>query len=836
MKAFASEENKETQPKEMKVVEEVKPQNNSLFQFGDGSEENPYQVSTAEQLDAVRNDLTAHYIQTADIDLSGIEWIPIGGVFKDWRPIGLKTENNPFKGTYLGQNHWIKNLSINSSQSHLSSYGLFGSIQNATINDLNITLNIILNDLDAGYGVDVGGIVGVVGGNDSYLNNCNVYGSIQIEYDGGKSNGLYVGGITGSGGNLDSCNNNTNIKVSSFTVVRVGGLTGVTGKIINDCNNFGGIDVEYHGQSTVENYIGGLGGRCSDYNKVEVDKCNNYGNINVSGSAFFKSAICVGGLFGFGYATEISNSNNNGELNVKRKIWELSTILSSNGYEGFGLSLFVGGLIGKISLGKNDEVILKGCENLSTKIDVILESTLNYPLKQVYGDISVGGIAGIDLDQRAIVNNLKDNPNYIERVLDRLNQLELRIDAKINNSATLKFINATGYPLPNLALFGKGYNHKITNADSDLQDKNLNMYEGDIQYITKTFTASSPESLKDELSKITIFNDNPELVSIESSGWDSDAKKGSATTVFSVKALKGGLVSVGLKLGDEILSQIDCKVIPKFTLSENKITLDKDVKEVKLTAESEFISAKLAEEILDSLKWNNHSLADIELKKEFKDGKIEITFTLYPSTEVYKDETSSLVIKNLGAKDIVLEIFQKGHFEYKEIYQIINSLGFRNSMVHYLTKDGNFTSSLLVSEKDPKFGTILVKAFSNLYFRGLDGWKEIISNEASKDIATDILIGYIYNSSKVVSGMSGTKESFTLIKKLNEALDWYFAKQMNNHLEDSGMLKELSTEISSLKDSSQFTNALISGDIEKLSEVLIQHGSSVDVKKMSEFF
>lgn len=43
----------------------------NIFAGGDGSAENPYQVASAAQLDAVRNDLDAHYIQVADIDLSG---------------------------------------------------------------------------------------------------------------------------------------------------------------------------------------------------------------------------------------------------------------------------------------------------------------------------------------------------------------------------------------------------------------------------------------------------------------------------------------------------------------------------------------------------------------------------------------------------------------------------------------------------------------------------------------------------------------------------------------------------------------------------------------------
>ena len=49
------------------------------FEGGSGTAEDPWQIATAEQLDRVRDDLTAHYILTADIDLSGYEnWDPIG--------------------------------------------------------------------------------------------------------------------------------------------------------------------------------------------------------------------------------------------------------------------------------------------------------------------------------------------------------------------------------------------------------------------------------------------------------------------------------------------------------------------------------------------------------------------------------------------------------------------------------------------------------------------------------------------------------------------------------------------------------------------------------------
>ncbi len=73
----------------------------SGFAGGDGSRENPYQISTAQQLDAIRNDLSASYILINDIDLSG---------WGNWTPIGNSSQ--PFSGTMFGNDHTIKGLKM----------------------------------------------------------------------------------------------------------------------------------------------------------------------------------------------------------------------------------------------------------------------------------------------------------------------------------------------------------------------------------------------------------------------------------------------------------------------------------------------------------------------------------------------------------------------------------------------------------------------------------------------------------------------------------------------------------------------------------------------------
>lgn len=66
------------------------------FAGGTGTESDPYQVATAEQLQAVNDFLTASFVQTADIDLSEMVWKPIG----------------TFTGHYNGQGFAISGLTI----------------------------------------------------------------------------------------------------------------------------------------------------------------------------------------------------------------------------------------------------------------------------------------------------------------------------------------------------------------------------------------------------------------------------------------------------------------------------------------------------------------------------------------------------------------------------------------------------------------------------------------------------------------------------------------------------------------------------------------------------
>lgn len=110
-------------------------------------------IETCSELEKIGNDsnypLSGKYYLKDDIDLAGIEWIPIG------------TYGEPFFGIFDGQGHAIKNLTITNMDSgvfeHIyADYSLFGviyaynydnspentAIRNLALEEVNIALNI----------------------------------------------------------------------------------------------------------------------------------------------------------------------------------------------------------------------------------------------------------------------------------------------------------------------------------------------------------------------------------------------------------------------------------------------------------------------------------------------------------------------------------------------------------------------------------------------------------------------------------------------------------------------------------------------------------------------
>ena len=121
----------------------------SSFAGGNGTKEDPWQVATADQLNLIRENLSGHYILTADIDLSGYEnWEPIGA-FQSLPDAPEDAEvphpDYAFTGTFDGAGHTISNMKV-SAASPMGA-GLFGcatGTENGEAYIGNFTLEILM--------------------------------------------------------------------------------------------------------------------------------------------------------------------------------------------------------------------------------------------------------------------------------------------------------------------------------------------------------------------------------------------------------------------------------------------------------------------------------------------------------------------------------------------------------------------------------------------------------------------------------------------------------------------------------------------------------------------
>ena len=195
---------------------------------GSGTENDPYQISTAEGLkwfrDKVNNAKTPDEtkicaVLTADIDLNNEEWTPIG-----------PSESSAYTGTFDGQGHTVRNLSITGD---VKRAGLFGCVIGGAIRKLTVAGSVSCT-VDQGW---CGGIAGYA--ERETIENCASL--CTVSYTGKDAR---VGGIVGYVPSSSSmtiicdCYNIGNITGSSDT----GGICdyNLSGRIFN-CYNVGEI-------------------------------------------------------------------------------------------------------------------------------------------------------------------------------------------------------------------------------------------------------------------------------------------------------------------------------------------------------------------------------------------------------------------------------------------------------------------------------------------------------------------------------------------------------------------------------------------------------------------
>lgn len=183
---------------------------------GDGSKTNPYEIATAKQLAKLARDvnngntpqafLGKYFKLTADIDLSGGIWMPIGKYYNKGYGNG---DNRLFFGKFDGNGHVIKNMHIQWEGTEAwSAWGLFSTLQGASSTNLTTVTNLIIENATVekkpgfkpyGPGYKVGVVAGEIYGNTE-LSNIIIRGSEIKDNDETYeiNNESKIGGIAGN--------------------------------------------------------------------------------------------------------------------------------------------------------------------------------------------------------------------------------------------------------------------------------------------------------------------------------------------------------------------------------------------------------------------------------------------------------------------------------------------------------------------------------------------------------------------------------------------------------------------------------------------------------------
>ena len=220
--------------------------------------------------EAAQKDRSINCTLTADIDLTG----------KDWTPIGTNFYNS-YTGTFDGGGHTIMGLTVTTNDQYVGLFGRLGkagTVKNVVMDGIQITCNHRL-----GY---AGGVAGFSWGGT--IENCSVSGSV--------SGTIRAGGVVGIQweASITGCSSSATVK----GMVQVGGVAGETnsGATMAACYATGNVTIEIDPINNI------LGGGLVGFNAgSSVLACYATGNVTSTGSS--TGNVYIGGFLGGNYTT-----------------------------------------------------------------------------------------------------------------------------------------------------------------------------------------------------------------------------------------------------------------------------------------------------------------------------------------------------------------------------------------------------------------------------------------------------------------------------------------------------------------------------------------------------
>lgn len=359
---------------------------------GNGTENSPYLLKTASDIEALRDKVNTEgfsfentYFQlTADITLP-TGWKPIG-VTKDGRKDLKNGENlNAFSGIFDGNNHTvtvpegglplfgyvrntrIRNLNIYGKK--IAGYGLVNNFEGVGLSGTaveidNVTLKSGSSTLKSGLlgaNKTVSGYSGCSSAFETTVRNCTIEKDVVIGYDRNENE---IGAIAGRmQGTVENCVSYADVYGTSY----VGGIIGTRDNAMGNCSVIG---CKFHGTVKASGELAGgiAGGGYDDSSapngcKITINSCSSEGSITGSDK--------VGGILG-------------GDLYVAQT-WNNCTYTFKNN-----------SFTGTVQATKADAAYVGGIIGFYDSLNRIDDITNNYYAKDCGADKGIGFVRYID--------------------------------------------------------------------------------------------------------------------------------------------------------------------------------------------------------------------------------------------------------------------------------------------------------------------------------------------------------------------------------------------------------------------------------------------------------
>lgn len=292
---------------------------------------------------------------TADIDLAGKEWVPIGDNDQTKLDDTGVLRPTAFHGTFDGKNHTVSNMQIDIDDNELASkdrewvVGLFGEskglIQNLHMEGGSIKVQLTTNlpYEQWNHSISTGGVCG----KGNTVSHCTSSVSVNVAtrytegYTGGilgqgyveycentgkvtGTNGSCIGGVLGKG-SAYRCVNNGDVTVLGREV-NVGGIVG-DANWADGCVNHGSLS---YSSIANEGYVCNMGGIAGQ--GTLALNCTNYGEIQAEASypEVMSHMLIVAGICGEGEM--VANSANRGNL----KVYGTNGMVKAAGINAYG--------------------------------------------------------------------------------------------------------------------------------------------------------------------------------------------------------------------------------------------------------------------------------------------------------------------------------------------------------------------------------------------------------------------------------------------------------------------------------------------------------------------